>query len=116
MTGGSSIACRPGDVVLVPFPFRDGLAERARPPVVVSSDAYNVRGDVIVAAVTSHSPRDEFDHALSDWVAAGLRLPSTVRMLLATVAADRILHQTGRLNNDHWSLVQNRIGKAISIV
>lgn len=46
-----------GDVVLVPFPYRDRLAERARPAVVVSAAAYNRLGDVVLAAVTSHLPR-----------------------------------------------------------
>ena len=48
------MAFRAGDVVLVPFPYRDRLAERARPAVVVSADAYNQHGDVVVAAITSH--------------------------------------------------------------
>ena len=39
---------RAGDVVLVPFPYRDRLAERARPAVVVSADTYNQHGDVVV--------------------------------------------------------------------
>jgi mRNA-degrading endonuclease toxin of MazEF toxin-antitoxin module len=39
-----------GDVALVPFPYRDRLAERARPAVVVSAKAYNQHGDVVVAA------------------------------------------------------------------
>jgi len=36
------------------FPYRDRLAERARPAVVVSADTYNQHGDVVVAAITSH--------------------------------------------------------------
>jgi mRNA interferase MazF len=63
---------RAGDVVLVPFPYRDRLAERARPAVVVSADTYNHHGDVVVAAITSHAPRIAMDCALRDWAAAGL--------------------------------------------
>jgi mRNA interferase MazF len=48
-----------GDVVLVPFPYRDRLAERARPAVVVSGVTYNRHGDVVVAAITSHAVRVE---------------------------------------------------------
>ena len=92
-----------GDVVLVPFPYRDRLAERARPAVVVSADTYNQHGDVVVAAITSHTPRVAMDCALRDWAAAGLKLPSTVRMLLATVASARILFHVGHLTERDWT-------------
>jgi hypothetical protein len=71
-----------GDVVLVPFPYRGRLAERARPGGVV-------------AAITSHAPRVAMDFALRDWAAAGLKFLSTVRMLLATVASAHILLHVG---------------------
>ena len=70
------MAFNAGDVVLVPFPYRDRLAERARPAVVVS---------------------------------AGLKLPSTVRMLLATVASARILLHIGHLTERDWTQVQTRL-------
>ena len=62
--GRSSMTFSVGDVVLVPFPYRDRLAERARPAVVVSADTYNQHGDVVVAAITSHVPRVAMDFAL----------------------------------------------------
>ncbi len=98
-----------GDVVLVPFPYRDHLAERARPAVVVSAAAYNQHGDVVVAAITSHAPRVTTDFALVDWAAAGLKFPSTVRMLLATVATVRILFHVGHLTDRDWGQVQARL-------
>jgi mRNA interferase MazF len=98
-----------GDVVLVPFPYRDRLAERARPAVVASTDAYNQHGDVVVAAITSHAPRVAMDFALLDWAIAGLKLPSTVRMLLATVASARILLHVGHMTERDWTEVQARL-------
>jgi mRNA interferase MazF len=99
----------PGDVILVPFPFRDRLAERTRPAVVLSADAYNAFGDVVIAAVTSHPPRFPTDYALADWAAANLQHPSTVRMLLATVSQDRIVMTIGRLTDPDWAEVLNRL-------
>jgi mRNA-degrading endonuclease toxin of MazEF toxin-antitoxin module len=98
-----------GDVVLVPFPYRDRLAERARPAVVVSAAAYNQYGDVVVAAITSHAPRVAMYVGLIDWATAGLKLPSTVRMLLATVASARILLHIGHLTERDWTQVQTRL-------
>jgi mRNA-degrading endonuclease toxin of MazEF toxin-antitoxin module len=103
------MAFNAGDVVLVPFPYRDRLAERARPAVVVSAASYNQYGDVVVAAITSHTPRVAMDVALVDWATAGLKLPSTVRMLLATVANARILLHIGHLTDRDWLQVQARL-------
>ena len=107
------MAFNPGDVVLVPFPFCDQLAERARPAVVVSTAPFNQNGDLILAAVTSHAPRFAKDYALMDWQAAGLRIPSTVRMLVATVAEARILHHVGQLTDRDWAEVVDRLRLAL---
>lgn len=98
-----------GDVVLTPFPFRERLAERARPAVIVSAQAYNQQGDLIIAAFTSHASRFATDYALRDWKVAGLLVPSTAWLLLATVAATRVLHHVGRLSDRDWIEVQARI-------
>jgi mRNA interferase MazF len=98
-----------GDIVLVPFPYRDRLAERARPAVVLSTAQYNRQGDVVVAAITSHAGRVSTDFTLSDWTGAGLKVPSTVRMLLATVASSRVLLHIGHLTDRDWTEVRSRL-------
>ncbi|MBY0526077.1 MAG: type II toxin-antitoxin system PemK/MazF family toxin [Gemmataceae bacterium] len=98
-----------GDVVLVPFPYRDQLAESTRPAVILSAEAYNQHGDVVIAAITSHPPRISSDYALLDWAVAGLQFASTVRMLLATVADRRIVLRIGRLSDRDWAAVQDRV-------
>ena len=40
------MAFEPGDVVLVPFPYRDAAAVKTRPAVVVSSSEFNQAGDL----------------------------------------------------------------------
>jgi len=102
-----------GDVILIPFPYRDRLAERTRPAVVISGQNYN-KGDLVVSAITSHSARADTDYALLDWTAAGLKTSSTVRMLLATVAETRVLLHVGQLSDRDWSEVKNRIGRVFT--
>jgi mRNA interferase MazF len=87
-----------GDVVLLPFPFRDKLLAKVRPAVVLSGKAYNQQGDLIVAAITTHAPRTPSDVSIRRWREAKLVAPSVARMQLATVAAARVLHRPGRLN------------------
>ena len=104
--------CR--DVVLVPFPYRDRLAEKTRPAVIISGVAYNQLGDVIIAAITSQPPRFPTDYSLVDWRGAGLQYQSTVRMLLATVADFRVVHKTGELSDRDWRGVQTCLQLVLS--
>lgn len=103
-----------GDVVMVPFPYRDRLAESTRPAVVVSGAAYNQTGDVVLAGITSHPPRGPFDYALVDWRAAGLQYPSTVRMLLMTVAQSRVIRVVGPLSSADWLAVRTRVSQVFA--
>lgn len=103
-----------GDVVLVPFPYRDRQGEQTRPAVVVSAQAYNQRGDLVVAAVTSHAPRFATDYELKDWQAAGLQKISTVRMLLSTVSARRVVKEIGHLSDRDWAEVRARVTQVLA--
>lgn len=67
---------QPGEVWLADIPFTSGAASKLRPVLVLWTDA----ADVVVAAVTSAQPRSPMDVALQNWSAAGLRVPSTVRL------------------------------------
>ncbi len=103
------MAYKAGDVILVPFPYRDRLAESTRPAVVVSGDAYNQHGDLVIAAITSHTPRFATDYGLIDWKLAGLQMASTVRMLLATVTSSRVILPVGNLTSQDWTQVAQRV-------
>ena len=89
-----------GDVVLVPFPFADRLAEKQRPAIVLSIDAYEAAsGDLIIAQLTSRvdAPPRPGDPRLTAWREAGLPLPSLARARVATVHASRIRRRLGAL-------------------
>jgi mRNA interferase MazF len=103
------MAYKAGDVILIPFPYRDRLAESTRPAVVVSGDAYNQQGDLVIAAITSHTPRFATDYGLIDWKSAGLQMASTVRMLLATVVSSRVVLPVGNLTSQDWTQVTQRV-------
>jgi mRNA interferase MazF len=104
-----------GDVVLIPFPFRDQVAVKVRPALVVSGDAYNARGDLVVAAITTHPPRVSSDYAVTGWRRARLVAPSTVRMQLATLAAARVLHRPGRLPARDLQAVDARLRETLAL-
>jgi mRNA interferase MazF len=88
-------------VVVVPFPYTDRLADKRRPAVVVSKPALQrMHGLIWLLMVTSaDNPAWDCDVAVSDLKAAGLPAPSVVRPAkLATVDAARILRRIGKLS------------------
>ncbi len=66
-----------GDIVLLKFPFTDGLAFKKRPALVIRDSK---DGDVIVCRVTSKLYQTSFDLRLRNWERYGLRLPSVIRI------------------------------------
>lgn len=101
--------------MLLPFPFRDQVAAKVRPALVVSGSAYNASGDLIVAAITTHPPRVPSDHALAGWKRARLVGPSTVRMQLATLASRRVLYRPGRISRGDLRAVDARLRQALHL-
>ena len=104
-----------GDVVLVAFPFRDKAAAKVRPAVVLSGADYNRRGDVILAAITTHPSRTPIDYTIQGWREARLVAPSVVRIQLATVTTRRLLFRPGRLTKDDLARVDLLLTKVLEL-
>jgi mRNA interferase MazF len=95
------MAYAPFDVVVVPFPYADRLAEKRRPAIVISAPGLEKRhGLVWLAMVTSASnPAWRDDVMVSDLKIAGLPAPSRIRPAkIATVDAARIVRRIGKLS------------------
>jgi mRNA interferase MazF len=107
---------KPGDVVVVDFPGVTSI--KRRPAVVLSSDAYHsARPDVIVGLITSQVAGSigSTDHALADWSAAGLRLPSLFRSFLVTVPGTAVYHVAGHLSDPDWLAIRAKLGIALAL-
>lgn len=88
------------DVVAVPFPYTDRLAEKRRPALVVSSPALaSKRGLLWLVMITSaDNPRWDGDVAIADLETAGLPAASVVRPAkIAVIDAERVARKLGRL-------------------
>jgi len=90
-----------GEVLVLPFPYSDRLAEKRRPAVVVSKPALErAHGLVWVAMITSDrgQPRDD-DVPIGDLARAGLPTASLVRPVkIATIEPGRVVRVAGSLN------------------
>ena len=88
------------DLVIVPFPFSDGITLKKRPAVVISSNQYQQsRPDVILLAITSRirNPLGYGEAVIQDWQQAGLMKPSIFKPLVFSLEASRILMKLGTL-------------------
>jgi mRNA interferase MazF len=101
----------PFDVVVVPFPYSDRLAEKRRPALVVSHrDMAERLGRVWVAMITSVAADQDGDTAIEDIAAAGLPAPSTLRASkLATIDASRIIRVAGHLSDTDQALARRAL-------
>lgn len=90
----------PGEIVLLSSPLSDLTEARQRPGLVLLDTG---EADILVARVTSQAVRDQFDIALEDWQAAGLLMPSIVRVhKLATLGKGIVRRRLGALTNHDW--------------
>ena len=112
------MAYAPFDVVLVPFPYSDKLAEKRRPAVVVSApELERGHGLLWLAMITSASnPAWTEDVMISDLKVAGLPHPSRIRPAkIATADAARIVRRTGRLPPKDAAALKARLKALLAV-
>lgn len=99
---------RPGEVLLLEFPFPAQRATKRRPVVVLADvDAE----DFLVAQVTSHAPRGRFDVPIKSWKSAGLLYPSCARVdKMAALPRGDVWRLLGSLAPDDRRAVAAAIG------
>jgi len=103
-----------GEVLILPFPYSDRLAEKRRPAVVISKPALERQHGVLwVAMITSdRGGRRADDTPISDLKRAGLPAASLVRPVkLATIEPGRVLRSAGTLTKTDLAQVLAAIGK-----
>jgi mRNA interferase MazF len=103
----------PGDVVVVPFPYTDALAEKRRPVVVVSSPLLQRdHGLVWLVMITSTSKGWRGDVPITDLEAAGLPVRCVVRPAkIATASVQRIQRRLGALRPADWKAVRSTLAR-----
>ncbi|MBO6726554.1 MAG: type II toxin-antitoxin system PemK/MazF family toxin [Rhizobiaceae bacterium] len=115
-TSDPAHALKQGDVVVVPFPYTDRLAEKRRPAVVVSSTALHARQIVWLAMVTSvENAGWPCDIRIESLEGTGLRSQSVIRpWKLATVDRSRIIRVAGQISDSENLELQKSLADALS--
>jgi len=101
----------PFDVVVVPFPYSDRLAEKRRPALVVSHrDLPRRTSRVWVAMITSVVTAELGDVAITDFAACGLPVASTIRASkIATLDVSRVVRRAGQLSETDQQLARRAL-------
>src|ERR1041385_1929759 len=88
------------DIVVVPFPYSDRLAEKRRPALVISNKRLEALGVLWVAMITSADNESwQSDVPISDADRAGLPAPSVIRPTkIACIDPARVLRRAGKLD------------------
>jgi len=107
------VSFAPGDVVVVPFPYADALAEKRRPAVVVSSPHLEREHRLVwLVMVTSTTRRWRGDVPVTDLATTGLPVSCVVRPAkIACVGAPRILRKLGALCPADWKAVRASLAR-----
>jgi mRNA interferase MazF len=99
------------DIVVVPFPYADRLAEKRRPALVISNRRLAAHGVLWVAMITSAENEPwSSDVAITDHTRAGLPAPSVVRPAkIACIEPSRIDRRVGKLDKAAARMVGRKL-------
>lgn len=95
-----SPAFKPGDIVVVPFPFSVPRAKKRRPALVCSRQEFNgAAGHVVLAMITTATSGGwPSDVRVLDLASAGLPPGSVVRWKLFTLPIGTVIRKIGALS------------------
>ncbi|MCL1951207.1 MAG: type II toxin-antitoxin system PemK/MazF family toxin [Oscillospiraceae bacterium] len=106
------------DIILIPMPYTDLSAEKKRPALVLSGDAYNEScSDILAVMVTSTRHRMPYDIAIAEDDMASGELPkqSYVRSdRIFSIAQKLIVKTYGSVTDTFYQTVHDSVDKLIS--
>lgn len=77
---------RPAEVVLIRMQFLQAQGSKVRPAMVLLDSGDD---DFVAAPITSQPKTDDFDLKMTNWSAAGLDVPFTVRVHKLTALSNQ---------------------------
>jgi mRNA interferase MazF len=108
------IRYKPGDVVLVGFPFTDLTAVKKRPALIISPAEYSESyGDVVILALTSRD-QDDVNLRLDNWDSAGLIKETWIKPAVATIKMEIVTKKLGSISETDVPKVRYALRKLVS--
>ena len=93
---------KPGDVILVPYPFGERINGKKRPAIVISCQSHNeATSELLIAQITSNvNLKRHGDFLIQQWDKANLLSPSVVRARFTTIQDALVLRKLGELESE----------------
>ena len=113
----SDLVVKPWDVVVMPFPYSDKLAEKRRPALVVSFDKFNKETGLLWVAMITSTENIGWrgDVQIPILGKSGLTTPSIIRTAkLATIEQNRVVKVIGRIDAKTAKKVKRFMMEAVS--
>ena len=104
------------DIVVVPFPYTDRLAEKRRPALVISRPSLlKSHGLLWIAMITSAENEGwPSDIKISNLTKSGLSTPSVIRPVkIATIESERVLKKIGGIGPKEKRAVKTALAKIL---
>lgn len=104
---------KPGEIVIVPFPFIDKPVQKLRPALVLSNNPDGEYGNHLVLSMITSAKRSrwESDIILEEWQTAGLKAESIVRWKIFTIEDELIKEKRGDLSANDLKAVKEGFRK-----
>jgi len=98
-----------GNIVLLKFPFTDGMSYKRRPALIINDFD---DGDIVVCRITSQIYKTKNDIFVDDWEKSGLKLPSVIRIhKIATLEKDMVEIIMGQIDETTKNKIRTIITK-----
>ncbi len=106
------------DVIVVKFPFASSTIYKARPAVVLSSEAYNLNRHrtLLIMAISSKTDTAlPFEYSIEAWREAGLLKPSVFKAAIATIEEAYVIEKIGTLGKKDARKLKELLSQIICI-
>ena len=104
-------AYRFGDILILNFPFAEGIGSKRRPVLVILDTDDR---DLLVCKITSKSYSSLFDYSVNDWQTANLLSPSIIRIhKIQTISSSLILGRIGSLQPYDRKAIRHKLVELI---
>lgn len=98
-----------GDIILLPYPFTNLIANKVRPAVVVGSDGEKY-DDIFVVPLTSKIyTLSENEFCLENWKESGLNVPTAVKRGCILIDVELVIKKVGVLSTADLTSVNNSL-------
>ena len=107
-----------GVILLIPVPFTDLSAQKQRPVIVISNNAYNRKtGDIVVTAMTSNPASVDYSFTItsSDLKKGSLNRPGRIRVdKIYTLSKSIVAKTFGRVSDETMDRIRTTLRELIA--